>query len=54
MLERFQDYIETSDWERHGEDDKPALTIFCWMAIIFSIVWFGPTILRIMIYGPVQ
>ena len=52
MLTRFRRYVETSNWERFLDDDCTALTVFCWVVIIFSICWFGPTILRLMIYGP--
>jgi len=54
MLERFRHYIEHGPWERHLEDDKTALVVFCWAAIIFSVVWFGPTIVKIMMYGPTK
>ena len=54
MLKRFQNYIENANWERILDEDHKELTVFCWIAIIFSIVWFGPTIIRIMIYGQVQ
>ncbi len=52
MLRRFRDYIETSDWESHLEEDHVALTVFCWVAILFSVLWFGGAILRILIWGP--
>lgn len=54
MLTRFRNYIENENWERRLDEDMPALTVFCWVAIIFSIAWFGPTILQIMIYGPTK
>lgn len=54
MITRFRRYIETGDWERFLDDDHKELTVFCWIAIIFSIVWFGPTIIQIMIYGPAK
>ena len=54
MLKKFQRYIENEPWEHHLDEDSSALVIFSWVAIIFSIVWFGPTILQIMIWGPVK
>lgn len=54
MLTRFRNYIENENWERFLDDDNKALTVFCWIGIIFSIVWFGPTMLQIMIYGPTK
>lgn len=54
MIKWFQNYIESSDWERHLDEDKPVLTVFCWVAILFSVVWFGPTILQVLIYGPTK
>jgi hypothetical protein len=54
MLKRFRNYIEHSDWDRHIEEDHAALTVLCWAAIIFSIIWFGPTMLRILIDGPAK
>jgi len=52
MLRRFRDYIEPSDWESHLEEDHVALTVFCWVAILFSVLWCGGAILRILIWGP--
>ena len=52
MLRRFRDYIENGPWEQHLEEDKRAVVIFCWVAILFSILWFGPTIIRTLIWGP--
>jgi len=54
MLKRFRDYIETSDWERHLDEDAAAVLTFCWVAIIFSVVWFGWAILRTLTQGPAQ
>lgn len=54
MLTKFRNYIENGPWERFLDDDNAALTVFCWVAIIFSICWFGPTIIRIMVYGPAK
>lgn len=54
MLKRFQDYIETSDWESFLDDDIRALRIVCWVVIAFAVVWFVPTMVRIVVYGPVQ
>ncbi len=54
MLKRFRDYIENGDWERYLDEDARAVTIFCWIAIGFSIAWFVPTMIRILIWGPGQ
>ena len=52
MLKRFQDYIENGPWERYLEDDDRAFVIFCWVALIFSAVWFGGSSLPTLIWGP--
>jgi len=54
MLKRFRNYVENAPWERHLEEDHAALTAFCWVAILFSVLWFGGAILRILIWGPAQ
>jgi hypothetical protein len=52
MLKKIRKYVEQEPWERHLEEDKRALVIFSWIAIAFSIIWFAPTIVRILIWGP--
>ena len=54
MLKRFRNYVENAPWERHLEEDDVAVTVFAWVAILFSVVWFGGAILRILIWGPAQ
>ena len=54
MLKKFRRYIEQEPWERHLDDDKRALVIFSWIAIGFSIAWFVPTMIRILIWHPGQ
>jgi hypothetical protein len=54
MLKRFRDYIENGPWERYFDDDSAGLVIFAWVAIIFSIVWFVPPIVRILVWGPAK
>jgi hypothetical protein len=54
MLKRFQNYIETAPWERYLEDDTSALLVFSWAAIFFAVVWFVPTMVRILVNGPTQ
>lgn len=54
MLKRFQNYIETSDWESFLEDDTRVLRIVCWVVIAFAVVWFVPTMVRVMVNGPMQ
>jgi hypothetical protein len=54
MIQRFRNYIENGPWERHFEEDKLPLVIFSWVAIIFSICWFAPPIIRILIWGPTR
>jgi len=54
MLKRFRNYVENAPWERHLEEDTNIVQTFCWVAILFSIVWFGGAILRVLIWGPAQ
>lgn len=49
---RFRSYVENGPWERYLEEDLIALTVFSWVAILFSFFWFGGAILRILIWGP--
>ena len=54
MLKRIRDYVENEPWERHLEEDKAIVLTFCWVAILFSVVWFGGAILQVLIQGPAQ
>lgn len=54
MLKRFQHYIETAPWERFLEDDDKMLIAFSWTAIFFAVIWFVPTMIRILVNGPTQ
>ena len=54
MIRRFRDYVENGPWARHLEEDKRPVLIFCRVAVLFSVLWFGGAILRILIWGPAQ
>jgi len=54
VLKRFRNYIETGNWERYLEEDHAALTMFSWAVILLSLFWFGPTVIRILVWGPPQ
>lgn len=52
MLKRFRNSVENGPWERYLEEDLIALTVFSWVAILFSVFWFGGAIVRTLIWGP--
>ena len=54
MLKKFQRYIENGPWERFLEDDNRVLQVVCWTVLVVSAIWFVPTMVRIIVWGPGQ
>lgn len=52
MRRRIRNYIEYGPWEEYVDRGEKYLNIFCWMAIIFAILYFLPTAIRIVLWGP--
>jgi hypothetical protein len=52
MIRKFQRYIENEPWEEQVERGERYLNIFCWLAIIFAVVYFAPPVIRVIVWGP--
>ena len=51
MIKRFQNYIETSDWDELGDDVWKYLDWFCWAMMAISVLYFGGGYLQAWMEG---
>jgi hypothetical protein len=48
MVEKFRNYIEWGSWEEDLERQFDYIERFCWVIFLLAAVYFGPTLLRIL------
>lgn len=48
MIRKFQNYIERGSWEKDLDRQFDCIERICWAIIILAALYFGPTLLRIL------